>query len=183
MTVEGRQESEGDRRDADVGLFDAFSSARTTPWPTIPHYYGTVVRQLLLGGAALMLLASPLYGSNLRLEFPVIVLGALLAAGFGALITPHSKAAAYAAAAISGAAVVIYATWGISGYLDVGAVAFVLRLAVALVFLFAFYFSMKTVRAFALHQVGRRDEPDEFETEAEKAEDERYEGEKHRPEQ
>ena len=170
MTFEGRSQ-----REPDHGLLDPFSTSRTSPWPGIPHYYGNVMRQLLLGGAALMLLSSPLYGDNLRHEFPFEVMGALLAAGFGAFVTPHSRGASTGAAVISGAAAVVYATWGIFGYQDIRPIAFVLRLAVALVFLFAFYFSMKTVRAFALHQVGRSEPVDEFETDEEKAEDERLE--------
>ena len=38
-----------------------------------------------------------------------------------------------------------------------------LRLAVAVIFLFAFYFSMKTLRAFMTKQIGKRETIDEFE--------------------
>src|SRR3989338_3325203 len=89
-------------RDPDIGLIDALSAARTTPWPSIPHYYGTVVRQLLLGAAALLLLTSPMYADNLALEFPFEIVGAIAAVGIGALATPHTKWAAIGSAIISG---------------------------------------------------------------------------------
>lgn len=172
MTVDDREMK---RHAAGNGLFDAFAPWGTAPWPAIPHYYGDVTRQLMLGGAALMLLASPLYGSDLPAEFPFEVLGALLVVGFSALTNPHSKGIAIGDAATSGAAAAIYATWAIADYRDVNPLAFVLRIAIAVVFLFAFYFSMKTLRAFIVGSLGRRERVDEFHTDREREEDDRLE--------
>ncbi|MEK7133944.1 MAG: hypothetical protein AAB804_02640 [Patescibacteria group bacterium] len=138
-------------------------------WPSIPHYYGDAARQLMLGAAALMLIASPLYGNSLRLEFPFIVVGALIAATFAALTNPRDLWVSVGDAVVSGVGVVAYATWGIFEYDVINPIAFVLRLVVGVLFLFAFYFSMKTVRAFLLRQIGRRERVDEFDTEAERA--------------
>ncbi len=38
-----------------------------------------------------------------------------------------------------------------------------MREAIAIIFLVSFYFNLKTVRAFLMHKVGKRDEPAEFE--------------------
>lgn len=133
----------------------------------IPHYWGTVARQLMLAGAALMLVASPLYGSDLRAEFPYEVLGALLAVGFAALTNPRTLWVSIGDTIICGSGAAFYAIWGISEYTSIEPLAFVLRLAIAVIFLFAFYFSMKTVRAFTLRQIGRRDKVDDFENERE----------------
>lgn len=143
--------------------------AGTDRFPSIPHYYGDAARQLMLGGAALMLVASPLYGDNLRAEFPFIVVGALIAVAFAALTNPRDLWVSIADTLVAGVGFVAYATWAIFGYEAMNPIALVLRLAIGVIFLFAFYFSMKTVRAFMLRQIGRRERVDEFDTEAERA--------------
>lgn len=129
----------------------------------IPHYYGDIVRQLFLGGAALMLLASPLYATSLKMEFPFEVLGAFLAVGFGALTSPHNRWIMVGNTIIAGTGMVIFAGWGLMEYEFISPIAFVLRLAIAAVCLFTFYFAVKTVRAMSLHQIGKHERRDEFE--------------------
>jgi hypothetical protein len=69
------------------------------------------------------------------------------------------------------------------GYKNIEPVAFMLRVLVAVIFLFAFYFSMKTLRAFMLRQIGKRETMDEFEDDEVKAEQEQLErDEKRHPE-
>ena len=55
-----------------------------------------------------------------------------------------------------------------------------LRVLVAVIFLFAFYFSMKTLRAFMLRQIGKRETIDEFEDDEVKVESELLEREQTR---
>ncbi|MSU73731.1 hypothetical protein EXS56_01170 [Candidatus Kaiserbacteria bacterium] len=147
----------------DGGLADFFWGTSNSGRSTIPHYYGDSVRQLLLGAAALMIIFSPLYSDVLRQQFPFIIIGALLAAAFAALMNPRDKWVVLGSAIVSGTGLVIYAMWGMYGYKSIDPVAFMLRVAVAVIFLFAFYFSMKTLRAFMMHQVGKRETIDEFE--------------------
>jgi len=154
----------------DGGLADFFWGTTNTGPRHIPHYYGDSVRQLLLGAAALMLIFSPLYSDVLRQQFPFIIIGALLAAAFAALMNPRDKWVVLGSAIVSGTGLVIYAMWGMYGYKNVEPVAFMLRVLVAVIFLFAFYFSMKTLRAFMLRQIGKRETMDEFEDDEVKAE-------------
>ena len=156
----------------DGGLADFFWGTTNTGPRHIPHYYGDSVRQLLLGAAALMLIFSPLYSDVLRVQFPFIIIGALLAAAFAALMNPRDKWVVLGSAIVSGTGLVIYAMWGMYGYQNVEPVAFMLRVLVAVIFLFAFYFSMKTLRAFMLRQIGKRETIDEFEDDEVKAESE-----------
>lgn len=130
------------------------SYATFTP---IPHYHGDTVRLFLLGAAALLLFASPLYADSLKDQFPFLVFGAFVSVAVAALTDPHKRLSLMADAVVSGVGMTAYAGWGLLGYESADLVAFVLRLAVAAIFLFAFYFSLKTVRAFALGEVGRRD--------------------------
>lgn len=140
-------------------------------WPSITHYYGDVVRELFLGGAALMLVSSPLYADALQVQFPFIVVGALVVVALAAFTNPHKQWSCAADCVVAGAAVVVYGMWSLYGYEEVGPIAFVLRLAIAIIFLFAFYYALKTVRAFSLHQIGKQDRFDEFQNVSEEGSD------------
>ncbi len=141
----------------------------------IPHYYGSYARQLLIGAATLMLIGAPLYGSNLRVEFPFMVVGALVIVALAALTSPKDPAVSMGSTIASGVGVLVYGTWGILQYDTSSPISFILRLTIAIIFLSSFYFSLKTVRAFRLGQIGKHDVVDEFETEAEKERAEKLE--------
>lgn len=136
--------------------------------PRISHYYGDVSRQLLVAAAATMLIGSPIYGDSLRLQFPFIVTGTLILVAFAALTNPRYMWVSIGSSVASGVGVLAYGMWSMIGYTSENPIAFVLRMAIAIVFLFAFYYSLKTVRSFTLHQIGKRDSVDEFESEEEK---------------
>ncbi len=156
-------DGDGGSGGGDGGLVDFFWGPVSGGPRSIPHYYGDYVRQLLLGAAALMMIFSPLYSDVLRQQFPFIIIGAVLAVSFAALMNPRDKWVVIGSAVVSGGGLVIYAMWGMFGYENISPVAFMLRLAVAVIFLFAFYFSMKTLRAFMMRQIGKRETIDEFE--------------------
>jgi hypothetical protein len=121
----------------------------------IVHYYGDTVRQLLVGGVALMLLAAPFYNNGVPSALTFEIVGALIAVALAALTNPHNRWVMIGNAIVSGVGVVIFETWAIMTYDSGTGVAFVLREALAIVSLFAFYFSVKTVRAFVLGQIGK----------------------------
>ena len=126
-------------------------------WAPINHYYGDTVRQLLLGAAAIMLVAAPFYTDNLTTEMPFIVLGALALVAVSALTNPWKSGVMSADAVASGVGLVIFELWAIGGYGDDQLHKFVLREALAIIFLFAFYYSTKTLRSMIMKEVGRRD--------------------------
>ena len=109
-----------------------------------------------------MLIGSPLYATSLSTQFPFIVAGAVFAVGFAALTSPKTRWVAFADAIIAGVGLTLYAMWAMLGYDDVSPVAFVLRVAISIVFLFAFYFALKTVRGFVLGNIGVRESFNEF---------------------
>ena len=131
-------------------------------WQDVPHYYGDIIRQLMLGAAALMLFASPFYENPGRPELPLIVIGTVAVVGFAALTNPWKKSVLIGDAIVTGVGMVVYQWWALDGYDSDSSIAFVLREALAVIYMFAFYFSVKTVRAMILHQVGKRDSVDEF---------------------
>src|ERR1700690_1305973 len=106
------EELQGD----DPRLQDFLGPAAFKLLPSIPHYYGDPARQFMIAGAVLLLLASPLYGTNLRLELPFEGIGALAAVGFAALTNPRERWASVGDVIISGLAAAAYAGWGIAEY-------------------------------------------------------------------
>ena len=135
-----------------------------SPWQNVPHYYGDVVRQCFVLGAIIMLVAAPFYTSNLRAELPFVILGALILVALAALTNPHNKSFVVADAVTGGIVVVIYQAWALFDYQSSTWIQFGLRELVALIFITAFYFSMKTLRAMLLHQVGKREKVGEFDS-------------------
>jgi len=134
-------------------------------WSGVPHYYGDIVRQLLISAAALVLLGAPFYAEDLRAELPFEIMGAIVFVALGALLNPHSKLAIFANVIAAGVGSVVYETWALYQYEDSTWTQFILREVIAIILLVAFYFSMKTARAFLLHKVGKRDEAGEFDEE------------------
>lgn len=128
----------------------------------VSHYYGDQVRQLFVAAAALILIAAPFYSDSLRAELPFEIVGALILVALAAFANPHNRTVFLASAIAAGVGVVIYEMWAIYGFDEITWVQFTLREVIAVILLVAFYFNMKTVRAFVLHQVGKHDEAGEF---------------------
>jgi hypothetical protein len=129
---------------------------------TVSHYYGDLVREFFLGVAAVMLFAAPFYGDDVRAEFPFIVIAALIVVCLAALTNPWKKSVLVADAIVAGVGMVVYQVWALNEYGITSYTSFVFREAISIIFMFAFYFSVKTVRAMLLHQIGKRASPDEF---------------------
>ena len=129
---------------------------------TVSHYYGDFVREFLLGGAVVMLFTAPFYADELRAELPIEVITAVILVALAAMTSPWKKSILVADAIAAGVVTIVYQIWALNGYGTTTNVIFVLREAISIIFLFAFYFSVKTVRAMVLHQIGKRVSPDEF---------------------
>jgi len=138
---------------------------RTRSGLGIPHYHGDIIRQLLMFVAGVMLVASPFYTTDLKLQFPFILIGAVVFVAVAALTNPHNTNIIVADAVASGVGLLIYQTWALFNYADSSWVEFALREGIALILMTVFYFSMKTLRAMLLGKVGKREEVGEFDTE------------------
>ena len=136
----------------------------------VAHYYGDTIRQIFVAAAALMLIGAPFYADNLKSELPFVVGGALVLIALAAVTNPHSKNVAAANAIAAGVGLLIYEIWALYEYDTVYSSAFLLRELLAIMFLAAFYYSMKTLRAFILHQVGKEEEVGEFDEQPHKEE-------------
>jgi len=138
-------------------------------WPAVPHYYGDTIRQLFIANAGLILIGAPFYADSLSAELPFEILGALVLAGLAALVNPHNKSFLFANAIAAGVGLLFYETWALSNYEVSTWAQFIWRELIAIIFLIAFYFSVKTVRAFVLHQIGKSGVVGEFDEDAKDA--------------
>lgn len=123
-------------------------------WRDIPHYYGDIVRMLFLAAAILMLVGAPFYTDDLKTQLPFIVIGAIVLVALAALTSPRSPLVMRLNAGAAGAGVVIYEIWALWGYGISTAIDFALRQIPAVIFIFAFYFALKTLRAMLMGMVG-----------------------------
>ena len=131
-------------------------------WTKISHYYGDSVRQLFIAAAATMLIGAPFYTNNLGVELPFIVLGTVALVSVAAVTNPFKIGVISADAVAAGVGLVIFEIWALGNYQTDPLHMFVIREALALIFLFALYFSTKTLRSMFLDKVGKPDSPREF---------------------
>lgn len=124
--------------------------------PSIPHYYGDYVRQLFIFCAAAMLVLAPFLSRDNFFLLSIEVIGAVVVVVLGALTNPKNKIALLADAIVAGIGVVVYELLALALYTQGEMLAFLAREVVAMGFLFALYFSLKTFRNMLLDVVGTR---------------------------
>jgi hypothetical protein len=130
--------------------------------PKIPHYYGDRVRKLFLLIAAIVLIFQPMLGGFQTPLFPFELLGSIILVILAALTTPTKQLIMVANAAAAGIGMFTYELTALSAYYAGDTSLFIAREAVAVAFLFALYFSIKTVRAMVLGIIGKRPVTGEF---------------------
>ena len=136
---------------------------RINLWPTgVSHYYGDIIRQVFVVTAVFMLVTAPFYSDDLKAHIPFYVAGALVLFILAALTNPHNQYVLLADAIAAGAGAALYEMWALGSYDTSTLLVTALRQSIAILFLIAFYFSMKTVRAFAMHQIGKWAQAGEF---------------------
>jgi hypothetical protein len=115
----------------------------------IPHYYGDKVRQLLLAAGCLILLAV-IFDRELQNFYIVLgVVGVLIFTILAGLTSPQNRKVLVNTAALSAAMFLLFEYFAISNFISTQVVtspAFLLREALAVIFLTILYFSTKTLR-------------------------------------
>jgi|SRR3989304_6583921 len=115
----------------------------------IPHYYGDKVRQLLLIAGFLILLAV-IFDRELQTFYIVLgVAGVLVFTILAGLTSPQNRKVLVNIAALSAAMFLLFEYFAISNFLSTQVATsptFLLREALAIIFLSILYFSTKTLR-------------------------------------
>lgn len=132
--------------------------------PTVPHYYGDTVRRIFIGTAFIILFvfASPFLvePTNGMVAFGVIA--ALVLACLAACTNPRHQWVMVANALTAGGGVLFAELFAITSWRAGFWGVFLASEGLVIAFLFALYFSVKTVRAMLLGQIGRRPTVGEF---------------------
>lgn len=145
-----------DPRDSGAGPYveDPTYEPLVFRFPVIPHYYGDVIRILFLVAAALISIGAPFYTQDLKIELPVLIAATIALACFAALTSPLKTIVMLLDCLISGVGFVIFQLWVLDNFSEATQLATLLREVIAIVFILAFYYSIKTFRAMLMHEVG-----------------------------
>src|SRR3989344_3186279 len=130
--------------------------------PSIPHYYGDYVRQIFIVAAAVMLIFAPYILDHAPALLPFQIGGAIVLVCLAALTNPRKVWVLLADVLAAGIGVIVFESLAMAAYSSASWIAFVGWQAVSIAFLFALYFSLKTVRTMMLGQVGHESRYGEF---------------------
>lgn len=126
------------------------------PGPSIPHYYGDYVRQIFMVCGAAMLIFSPFLARGDFAVLPFEIGGAIVVAILGALTNPVKQLSLLANSIAAGVGVVVYELLALSEFYNEAYMAFIARETLAVAFLFALYFSLKTLRNMVFNRIGKK---------------------------
>ena len=115
----------------------------------IPHYYGDIARRLLIVAGVVMLVLTPFFADRLPGPLILSVFVPLIMIFVAALIDPHHIGLPAFASVLSAAGLVIFEMYAISTYRAEQSFSdpfFLASQALVVIFLFALYYSMKTLR-------------------------------------
>jgi O-antigen ligase len=129
----------------------------------IPHYYGDLVRALFVGTAVALIVGDAFFNGamlpmSIGAQLGVVIVFILLAA----LTNPHGPAVMFVNAFAAAVGAFIFESFAIPRQASESAVLFLLQELAALFLIFAFYYSIKTLRAFGAGLLGRYTPQGEF---------------------
>ena len=134
----------------------------------VPHYYGDYVRLFFIIVAVLLAFAIPVLGDIVFIGVFPQVAGIVLLIMLAGLTNPHGTLILWADAILSAVGVVLLEGAAISAYSLEAFPIFLVREIGVFFLLLALYFSIKTVRAMAEHEIGHIMNLGEFDEPSEK---------------
>ena len=130
----------------------------------IPHYYGNYIRVIFIAAAALAAFSIPVWGDVLPIGSLPQIVGIVILVVLAGLTNPHGTVVLWVNAIVSGIGIVFIENAAITLFSIDDVPIFLAREIIVLLLLAAMYFSIKTVRAMASHQIGHTTEVGEFDT-------------------
>lgn len=150
MTNDGGDEGGAIYRDSGLGQ------------PLIPHYYGDVVRRIFIAVSALLLVSSPFVSRDVPVVLGIGVAFALILALLAAITNPQKQWSMMANAVAALFGVLLAEVFALAAFSADAYVTFVIAEGFVIAFLFALYFSVKTVRAMIMDRLGKKPQFGEF---------------------
>ncbi len=119
----------------------------------LPHYYGDTVRNLFVAAAVLIFAALPIFPDLLPSARPFFtVLFGIALVGLAALVNPRNKGVMLVAVVFSATGGALFEMSAV-GQFDIRALilpSFLIRQVIAIILLFALYFSGRTYRSMRI---------------------------------
>jgi len=128
----------------------------------IPHYYGDYVRVFFVTAAILAAFGIPVFGQVVPVGAFLQVLGIVALVLLAGLTNPHGVFVLWLDAIVSAIGVILLESAAISLYSIDQLGVFFGREIMVILLLLALYFSIKTLRAIAQHQLGHTESLGEF---------------------
>ena len=124
---------------------------KTSRYRMLPHYYGNTVRALFISAGVLMMVFLPIFKDELQIPLPLAVFGVVVVVIMAGLVNPAQQWTAVLSSLISFFGLIVFEYQAIFLYKPELPMLFVFSQVVAVVFFFALYFSLKTVRGRFIH--------------------------------
>lgn len=128
----------------------------------LSHYYGDDVRRMFMGIAVALLVSAPFLDGVLESLAPLHMIVAPVLIVLSALMSPKNKLVMMGGAAAAFVGALMFELIAFSLYRQGYTRATIGYELLALALVFSLYYTLKTVRAMQLGQIGRRDVPGEF---------------------
>jgi len=122
------------------------------PSSKISHYYGDTVRKLFVSAGIILLVTLPVFRDLLQISAFTFILAVVVLIIFAGLTNPKLRWVNIVDVIISTLGVVVFEYLAIANYAS-DWTSFFTSQVLAIIFLFALYFSAKTARAVATGQV------------------------------
>lgn len=116
------------------------------PPRAITHYYGDIVRRLFLAAGVIMLVATPFFAQFLPVPAVLSLLAVLAISVAAGLTNPLQRWAMLLDVAAALIGLVVFEYHAISRFAEMPPLLFMVDQVLAVIFFFALYFSVKTVR-------------------------------------
>jgi len=120
----------------------------------IPHYYGDSVRMMFISSAVIYAVAMPLFGNLIPVSTGTGILIVIVLAFLAGVTNPNFPWLMLINAAVAGAGIYLAEMAAISFFNTDSFVLFIMRQVVALLLLFAFYYSVKSFRSMLSGDIG-----------------------------
>lgn len=116
------------------------------------HYYGDVIRILFILSAVIMSVTLPFLNTNLNVPVIVSIFAIVSIAVLAGFTNPVLRSTAVINTSVSAIGLVVYEYYAVQAYLVASFInlMFFVNQILALIFLFALYYSIKTLRAMLL---------------------------------
>lgn len=155
--MSGDSDGDGGGGDGDANVKEQDNLYLPRLWESsaIPHYYGDYVRQIFMTIGAVMLIIAPFLVSRGAAGLvPFEIGGAIILVFLAALTNPKKQWVLMADAVVAAVGVLVFEVLALGAYAANSWLTFIALEAVTIAFLFALYFSLKTVRNMMLGQIG-----------------------------